>query len=156
MNKKDYALYAIFIGMLVLSLLWPSSIRVDVKEDYIEIIKLIRDNPDYFQNNSIRPCLFFRGSLNNNKYYNDFEHKDQLVDLLEKHGIDKLYVSSKNEIWLLLKENRSFMVMKNEKLLGFVEEENLDSLKINNYEHTPLKKIQGKWYSTKIRYSLVD
>lgn len=125
---------------------------------FLEATRIIQNNSAFFQNaNDKMPRVFFTSSLSVPENQSKLKEKDylKLLSLVKRHGITIIYISSLQEIWYVVKEEKGFLKTK-EYLIGFTDSGGIEKAKINYYKIKNLEKLNENWFSLVVEQSLID
>jgi len=122
----------------------------------LEATRIIQDNIDFFRNeNDKMPRVFYTSSLSVPETQSKLKDSAELSSLLQGNGVTIIYISSLEEIWYVVKEEKGFFNIR-EYLIGFTDSEGIEKAKIKYYKIKNIEKLNENWFSLVVEISLVD
>ena len=148
--------YAILLLMASCSLRDDQTNQSSISGYLLEATRIIQNNADFFRNvNDKMPRVFYTSSLSVPDTQSKIKDSAELSSLLQGHGVTIIYISSLEEIWYVVKEEKGFFKTR-EYLIGFTDSGGIEKAKIKYYKIKNIKKLNENWFSLVVEISLID
>ena len=153
---KHSITYATILSLICSCALEQDHVKQSLNSDLVEITLFIKENFKHFQNDDDKiPRVLYTTSLNHSIFSDNPYDGFEFIDLLKSNDIKKMYISSKKEIWYVMKEEKSFFKTK-EYLIGHSNLDKIESAKIGYYKISDIDKIDDSWYAVTLTRHVID